>query len=479
MEAEQFKEQGNALYKSGDYQGAIKAYSEAIERDPHNAIYYGNRGMALLQAKDYSSALKDTLQSNDLAPGVTKTLLRLGKIYLALGNYQDALRVLESVGTGASVPEMLHAHEMAGNLERARDILDNRGEAAMGLHSLDAAERYLGAGVQVPRNWLVLRVELLIADGKLGQATSTVMNLLRADSQDPEALTLRGKILYQEGDNAKATAHFQEALRCDPDFSKARKLLKLSKEMERVKNEGNTAFKLGKLDIAKELYTQAIGLDPNNRGTNSKLYSNRATVNMKMNLFQEALEDCDASLALDPSFVKVRKTRARVLGQLGRWEDSIRELNEAIELDSSDQTLRQELRQAELEMKKSQRKDYYKILGVDKNCSETDLKKAYRKQALIFHPDKNPDDPTAHEKFKDVGEAYEVLSDSQKRARYDSGVDLQDPSDMFGGMGGMGSMNGMFGGMGSMGGGIDPEVLFQMFGNGARGGRNGFSFQQF
>lgn len=65
-------------------------------------------------------------------------------------------------------------------------------------------------------------------------------------------------------------------------------------------------------------------------------------------------------------------------------------------------------------------KDYYKILGVDKNATQDEIKKAYRKLALKYHPDRNPDDKTAEEKFKEVTEAHEVLSDPEKRKKYDT-----------------------------------------------------------
>lgn len=64
-------------------------------------------------------------------------------------------------------------------------------------------------------------------------------------------------------------------------------------------------------------------------------------------------------------------------------------------------------------------KDYYKILGVNRNASADEIRKAYRKLALKYHPDKNPGDKAAEERFKDINEAYQVLSDDQKRARYD------------------------------------------------------------
>ncbi|KAL1739820.1 DnaJ domain-containing protein, partial [Schizophyllum fasciatum] len=90
-------------------------------------------------------------------------------------------------------------------------------------------------------------------------------------------------------------------------------------------------------------------------------------------------------------------------------------------------TLKNELKQAELDLKRSKTKDYYKILGVQRDCSSADIKKAYRKQSLMHHPDK---------KFKLVVEAHAVLSDPAKRERYDMGDD--DDSGMgdagFGGM---------------------------------------------
>ena len=90
------------------------------------------------------------------------------------------------------------------------------------------------------------------------------------------------------------------------------------------------------------------------------------------------------------------------------------------------------------------KKDYYDVLGVQKGASEDELKKAYRKLAMKFHPDRNSDDPKASEKFKEASEAYEVLSDSSKRNAYDQfGHDGVDASG-FGGGGSQG-FNDIFG----------------------------------
>ncbi|MDB2497362.1 DnaJ domain-containing protein, partial [Verrucomicrobiales bacterium] len=66
-----------------------------------------------------------------------------------------------------------------------------------------------------------------------------------------------------------------------------------------------------------------------------------------------------------------------------------------------------------------EKRDYYEVLEVSRDADGTTIKKSYRKLAIRFHPDKNPDDPEAEDKFKEIGEAYEILMDEQKRAAYD------------------------------------------------------------
>ncbi|KAG0299707.1 hypothetical protein BGZ98_009824 [Dissophora globulifera] len=470
LTAEEIKAQANQEYKVGNYAGAVDLYSQAIKLEPANATYYGNRSAALMMIKKYTDAAKDCLTAVGLDPSFVKGYLRGAKCQLQLGNVNESIRLYVKVlemepGNAQAAKEQAQVKHVQAQIDQIQMYMNNK---QFGLGA-NACDRLLSMVDVAPRKWLIWRGECLIGKKDFAGASSVAMDLLRQDSQNSDAIYLRAQVLYSQGENVKAVTHCQEALRCDPDCAKARVLMKKAKNLEATKTAGNDAFKAGKLQEAYDLYTSALAIDPENESTNSKLYSNRATVLAKLTRYQEAIRDCDESLKLDSAFVKVLRKRAECQLKLEQYEDAVRDLKSALEFDKSNRDIRRELQAAELELKKSLRKDYYKVLGVSKDAGDSEIKKAYRKQALLYHPDKNDGDTVAEAKFKDIGEAYSVLSDPTKKSRYDSGMDIEG-----GGMGGMGDFGG---------GGEDVNSMFyQMFmnqqgmgGGGSPFGGGGFS----
>ena len=120
------------------------------------------------------------------------------------------------------------------------------------------------------------------------------------------------------------------------------------------------------------------------------------------------------------------------------------------------------------------KRDYYEVLGLQKGASDEEIKRAFRKMAMKYHPDRNQGDKDAEEKFKEVNEAYSVLSDADKKAKYDRfGFAGVDPN---AGFGGDGSGFGGFGGFGGAGGFGGFEDIFNMFTGGGFGGGYGGSY---
>jgi len=146
-------------------------------------------------------------------------------------------------------------------------------------------------------------------------------------------------------------------------------------------------------------------------------------------MYDDALRFVSKAVDINPSYYKAFVHRATIHNAKELYEEAARDLETALKLDPSKTELRHEIQTAKMAAKRAKRKDYYKILDIPKGASEDDIRKAYKKRALLHHPDRHAGATELVQKeqeknFKDVGEAYEVLSDPKKRFRYDQGHDL-------------------------------------------------------
>merc|ERR1719305_269139 len=454
--ADEKKEEGNQFYKQKQYREALSKYSEAIDLCPQCVPFYGNRSAVYLMLGQPRQALEDARTSTTLEPAFEKGWTRLARCCVLLGDTVTAKQALTRLGElGGENPTEQRNVEVVDRLKTDGQQAYQASDYRRALYCLDKALELANYSTTIKTS----RAECLAFLGRYAEASEAANAVLQLDNLNADAIYVRGLCLYYEDNVDRAFSHFTQVLRFAPDHVRAKEIYKKAKSLKAKKEEGNTAFKAGNLDEAYKLYSEALLIDPCNRSTNAKLHFNRATVAAKLKKTGECLADCDKALELDPNYTKAALRRAKCYMETEQYEKAIRDYERILKSDKSNMEYRQLLQEAKLELKKSKRKDYYKILGVEKSANDDEIKKAYRKRAMVHHPDRHSsaseDEKKEHEtKFKEVGEAYAILSDEKKRRMYDSGQDLEDG-------GGHGFHD------------VDPNSIFQAFFGGGMGGMGG------
>lgn len=452
------KEAGNVLYKQAQYSKAVEQYSKAIEYQPNEASYYNNRSAAYLMLQKFAEALTDVETAIRLDGTNAKYFVRSAKCNLQLGKLNDVDRAIASA---RAIDPSVNVQQESQGLTHVRTYLNNA-QAALDNAQYNLVVSTLDRCLQIcpgATDFMCKKAEAYIHLKQYGEASIITTTILQKDGTHVGAWYVRGLCAYYQGENEKCIDFFQRALRNDPDHSLSRVALKRTREIASLKEQGNTAFNAGRNQEALEFYTKALAVDPLNVNVNSKLYYNRALVSSKLKQSLSAVQDCSKALELDPAYHKALLKRARLYLELEKYEEAVQDFDAASKADPSNSDVRRELRNAQLELKKSKRKDYYKILELSKDADEEAIRKSYKKQALKWHPDRiatgtEEEKAEYDRKFKDIGEAYKILSDPQAKARYDSGQDLEEE-------GGMSHSN------------VDVQNIFaSMFG----GGHPGFSF---
>ncbi|EDQ86694.1 uncharacterized protein MONBRDRAFT_28007 [Monosiga brevicollis MX1] len=441
----QAKEEGNSFYKAGKYRDAIEAYSRAIGHFPA-APYFNNRAAAYIMLLKFNDALKDAQEAISREPQTVKYHLRAARAYAGLGRFSDAKRAVEQAlaldpNSSAAQQEMSNMTKIDMYLQQAEDAAQNK----LYNNCISLMERALELAPQAAQLKLK-QAEYMRLAGRSGEAERLASNVLREDGMHAEALYVRGLCLIDRGELEQALAHFKRALQSNPDHQRARISLKSVKGIVNAKERGTEAFKAGRLEEALGCYQEALSMDDSDNVFTAKLHFNCAVVLSKMDRVPEAIDCCTRALECDDQYIKALLKRGELRLKNEQFEEAVEDYQAAVEAEPGNNEYRSSLRHAKLELKKSKRKDYYKLLSVAKDASDSDIKRAYKKAALRCHPDRVPPEEKdqAEAKFKEIGEAYAILSDPQKKHRYDNGEDLDEINGHGHGPGGGVDVNAMF-----------------------------------
>lgn len=442
----------------------------ALDGQPGDTAALFQRVSESVKVKKYTEALDDLKAAIDADPSLSEAYWHQASILRQLCRYEESEKSYNKFlelkpGNSAAEKELSQLSQARSALNSASNLFDS-GDFTKALEYIEKVVLVFSPACSKAK---MLKVRLLIATKDYSGAISETGYLLKEDEDNLDALLLRGRAYYYLADHDVATRHYQKGLRLDPEHGELKKAyFGLKNLLKKTKSAEDNASK-GKLRLAVEEYGAALALDPNHSVHNVNLHLGLCKVLVKLGRGKDAVSSCSEALEIDGELVEalVQRGEAKLLTE--EWEGAVADLKLAAEKAPQDMSIREVLMKAERSLKLSQRKDWYKILGISKTASVSEIKKAYKKLALQWHPDKNVDNrEEAEAKFREIAAAYEILGDEEKRTRYDRGEDIDD---MGSGMGG--------GGFNPFGGG-GQQFTFHFEGGfpggGFPGGFGGFHF---
>ncbi|KAK6487139.1 dnaJ-like protein subfamily C member 3-like isoform X1 [Huso huso] len=438
-EVENHLELGKKLLAAGQLADALSHFHAAVDEDPKNYMAYYRRATVYLAMGKSKSALPDLSSVVELKPDFTSARLQRGNLLLKQGKLDEAEEDFKKVlKSSPSAKEEADARTQLIKCDQMQRLL-------VQTHREFNNEDYKTATAQLDTLletcvWDVtlreLRAECYIQLGELGKAISDLKAATKLKNDNTAAFYKISTIYYKLGDHEMSLNEIRECLKLDPDhkqcFSHYKQVKKLNKQIM-------SAEEL----IGEEKYTDAISKYESVMKTepNVPYYTMQAKERVchclsKNQQAHEAIETCTEVLKSDPHNVNVLKDRAEAYLLDEQYHEAVRDYETAQEHNESDPQVKEGLERAQRLLKQSQKRDYYKILGVKRNAQKKEIIKAYRKQAQQWHPDNFQDEEEkkkAEQKFIDIASAKEVLTDPEMRRKFDEGQDPLDPENQQGG----------------------------------------------
>ncbi|KAF2641512.1 DNAJ domain-containing protein [Massarina eburnea CBS 473.64] len=476
---------------TGNSQEALTYFDVAISRDPRNYLTFFRRGAAYLSLGKTKQAQHDFDKVLELKPGFEGALVQRAKIKARKADWSSARKDYAAAGKTDEITQLEEAQSSA----LLADEAEKKGEWEACVTHAGAAIMVAGAAYDIRKTRARCRFER----GEVVEGISDLQHLLQINTDDIKPhLQSSAMAFYSLGEAEKGVKHISQCLQSDPDNKVCMKLRRreknIDKSLKKVKSyfekrQFATASKLlvdrgedepGLLKEVKQDFNDYVELGYIYKNAPQGLYQDlvekTCEAYVEMNNLKKGTPYCTEALQLNPDSLHGLIHKGQKQLDADDFGEAIRTLDHAKE-HHKHQKVQEMLQKAHNLLKRSKQKDYYKVLGVDREADGRQIKKAYRNLSKQYHPDKassngiTPEE--AQKKMATVNEAYEVLSDPDLKQRFDNGDDPNNPEQQQGGNPFHGSP---FGGSGGQ------QFFFQQgggqfkFQQGGGGGGGGFPF---
>ena len=437
---EEKKLKGNEEFRKKNYLSAVGLYTEAIQIDPSQDTLYNNRGLCFMNLDNLERAKDDLKQAISLNPKNVKALKRLGIVNLQQGELQEAYIYFKRC-VDIEPNEILHKEE----LKLCEELIDKKKE----LDKLKFVENDWNKCLEISSKLIekckkcfeikLIYFQSLIQTFNIDKGLKYYRNNFNQNEQNNEELQfILINAYFIDGKYDKAKQFLINLLNRTQDnklIAKTNKLAKKLEEIQKEKDKANECFKNNNFDEAINKYTNLLSMDTNNKLFNALILSNRALCYYKKKELFKALHDINSSIKLNGNYWKSYRRRANINIELKYSEQAKDDLKKVLELDPLNKEAISLLDDIQKEERMSKKRDFYKLLNVNKFSSQDEIRRNFKKLVIKWHPDKNNQSEEqkeyAEKMFKDINEAYSILSDEKKKQIYDNGGHPDDPNSEF------------------------------------------------
>ncbi|CAH1782195.1 unnamed protein product [Owenia fusiformis] len=429
QDVEQHLEMGKKMLAQGALADALSHFHAAVDGDPSNYMTYFRRATVYLAMGKSKSALPDLKKVIELRPDFHAAKLQRGGVLLKQGKLDEAKKDFDDVLLAD--PGNAGAKNNLDNIEAVK-LMIKEGKEAYENNDFQHAIDTLHTPIDLCPWYAELReirAECYIAQGDLFKATSDIRTTTKLINDNTDGYYKLSKLHYDMGEADESLIQIRECLKLDPDhkacFPFYKKVKKLVKQMDSIQNFKNEQ----RWDDCTSKAKSMLQTEPDAFHYVMRAKSHMCHCESKAEHIKEAFEHCNEVLGMDENNIETLCDRAEVYLVNEQYDEAINDYEKAIDVDNNNNRAKEGLERAKKLLKQSQKRDYYKILGVKRNARKKEIIKAYRKLAMEWHPDKfesEEEKKKAEKKFMDIASAKEVLTDPEKRQKFDNGEDPLD-----------------------------------------------------